>query len=128
MEKLKAEGSKYKLDNAERAIEAGLGEPSSASWYATGEPGKNWEDLCRGPHVPSTGRIGVQGHVLASSYWHGDENSDRLTRVYGTAFFRQKQDLDEHLEQLEEAKKRDHRVLGQAARAVPHRRDRSARG
>jgi threonyl-tRNA synthetase len=107
--KLREEGSKYKLDNAERAIEAGSKE---LSWYATGEPRVDWEDLCRGPHVPSTGRIGaVKVMSLASSYWHGDENSDRLTRVYGTAFPTRKE-LDEHLNNLEEARKRDHRVLG----------------
>jgi threonyl-tRNA synthetase len=107
--KLNKEGSKYKIDNAHRAHEAGS---LSLSWYATGEPGKNWEDLCRGPHVPSTGRIGAFKIMsLASVYWHGDENSDRLTRVYGTAFF-SKKDLDEHLTRIEEAKKRDHRVLG----------------
>ena len=109
LEKLRAEGSKYKLDNAERAVEAGSTE---LSWYATGEPGRDWEDLCRGPHVPSTGRIGAFKLMsLASSYWHGDENSDRLTRVYGTAFADKKQ-LKQHLERLEEARKRDHRVLG----------------
>ncbi len=109
MAKLESEGSKYKLDNAQRAIDAGSDE---LSWYATGEPGTDWEDLCRGPHVPSTGRIGaIKVMSLASSYWHGDENSDRLTRVYGTAFFNKK-DLDAHLHALEEAKKRDHRVLG----------------
>ncbi|MEO0630254.1 MAG: threonine--tRNA ligase, partial [Planctomycetota bacterium] len=108
-EKLKREESKYKVDNAHRAAEAGS---KTLSWYATGEPGKDWEDLCRGPHVPSTGRIGaIKVMSLASSYWHGDENSDRLTRVYGTAFF-SKKDLNKHLEQLEEAKKRDHRLLG----------------
>ncbi len=113
LEKLKQEGSKYKLDNAERAIAAGSAE---LSWYATGQPGKNWEDLCRGPHVPSTGRIGaVKVMSVASSYWHGDENSDRLTRVYGTAFPSQKE-LDEYLHQLEEAKKRDHRVIGRQLR------------
>ncbi len=109
MEKLKSEGSKYKIDNAEKAVEVGA---ESLSFYATGEPGKDWEDLCRGPHIPSTGRIGAFKIMsLASSYWHGDENSDRLTRVYGTSFF-SKKDLDAHLDQLEEAKKRDHRVLG----------------
>jgi threonyl-tRNA synthetase len=109
MSKLKGEGSKYKLDNAQRAIEAGS---SSLSWYATGKPGENWEDLCRGPHVPSTGRIGAfKVMSLASSYWKGDENSDRLIRVYGTSFFT-KPELDAHLNQLEEAKKRDHRVIG----------------
>ncbi|MFG0326005.1 MAG: threonine--tRNA ligase [Phycisphaerales bacterium JB037] len=107
--KLEIEGSKYKLDNAHRAHEAGSLE---LSWYATGEPGKHWEDLCRGPHLPSTGRIGAFKIMsLASSYWHGDENSDRLTRVYGTAFF-SKKDLEAHLEAIEEAKKRDHRLLG----------------
>ncbi len=107
--KVKSEGSKYKLDNAHRAHEAGSLE---LSFYATGEPGKDWEDLCRGPHVPSTGRIGAFKIMsLASSYWHGDENSDRLTRVYGTSFF-SKKDLAEYLDRLEEAKKRDHRVLG----------------
>ena len=109
LEKVKGEGSKYKLDNAERAIDAGS---AGLSFYATGEPGADWEDLCRGPHVPSTGRIGaVKVMSLASSYWHGDENSDRLTRVYGTAFPTQKE-LDQHLDNLEEARKRDHRVLG----------------
>lgn len=109
MKKLRDEGSKYKLDNAERAAEAGSTE---LSWYATGEPGTNFEDLCRGPHVPSTGRIGAfKVMSLASSYWHGDAASDSLTRVYGTAFPHKKQ-LDAHLVRLEEAKKRDHRVVG----------------
>ncbi|MEZ6318915.1 MAG: threonine--tRNA ligase [Phycisphaerales bacterium] len=109
IKKLESEGSKYKIDNAHRAHEAGS---LNLSWYATGVPGKNWEDLCRGPHVPSTGRIGAFKIMsLASSYWHGDETSDRLTRVYGTAFF-SKKDLDEHLHRLEEARRRDHRVLG----------------
>lgn len=109
LQKLEAEGSKYKLDNANRAIEAGS---ESLSWYVTGAPGKDWEDLCRGPHVPSTGRIGaVKVMSLASSFWHGDENSDRLTRVYGIAF-PTKKELDAHLAQLEEAKTRDHRVIG----------------
>ena len=113
LEKLREEGSKYKVDNAERAIEAGSTE---LSWYATGAPGTDWEDLCRGPHVPSTGRIGAFKVMnLASSYWHGDENSDRLTRVYGIAFADKKQ-LKRHLQLLEEAKKRDHRVLGKQLR------------
>lgn len=88
----------------------------SLSFYATGTPGQNWEDLCRGPHVPSTSRIGAARVLsLASSYWHGDENSDRLTRVYGTAFPSQAE-LDQYLNQLEEAKKRDHRVIGKHLR------------
>ena len=109
MQKLKAEGSKYKIDNAKRAIEAGS---QRLSWYVTGERGRDWEDLCRGPHVPSSGRIGAYKLLsLASSYWHGDAASDRLTRVYGTAFATPKQ-LQRHLRQLEEAKERDHRLLG----------------
>ncbi|MBN1441121.1 MAG: threonine--tRNA ligase, partial [Planctomycetes bacterium] len=107
--KLETEGSKFKLDNARKAIEEGA---ETLSWYATGEPGEGWEDLCRGPHVPSTGRIGAfKVMSLASSYWHGDAASDRLTRVYGTAFPDAAR-LAAHLEQLEEARKRDHRVLG----------------
>jgi threonyl-tRNA synthetase len=113
MDKLKSEGSKFKLDNAERACEAGS---ATLSWYATGEPGKNWEDLCRGPHVPTTGKIGAfKVMSLASSYWKGDETLDRLTRVYGTAFAT-KDELAAHLTQLDEAKKRDHRVLGKQLR------------
>ena len=109
MSKLRAEGSKYKLDNAERAVAGGS---DRLSWYATGMPGQSWEDLCRGPHVPSSGRIGAfKVTKLASSYWHGDAASDRLTRLYGTAFPTAEL-LDEHLARVEEAKKRDHRVLG----------------
>ena len=113
MEKLRAEGSKFKVDNAERAQEAGS---TALSWYATGTPGTHWEDLCRGPHVPSTGKIGAfKVMSLASSYWKGDETLDRLTRVYGTAFAT-KEELAAHLTQLDEAKKRDHRVLGKQLR------------
>jgi threonyl-tRNA synthetase len=109
MTKLVSEGSKYKIDNAERAIEAGS---KTLTWYATGTPNENWEDLCRGPHVPNTGHIGAFTlQSIASSYWHGDADSDRLTRVYGTAFVHKKQ-LKSHLKLLEEAKKRDHRVIG----------------
>jgi len=122
--KLRAEGNKYKLDNAERALKgaedaiagATPGPAGRLSFYATGEPGKNWEDLCRGPHVPSTGRIGaVKVMSLASAYWRGDENSDRLTRVYGTAFATQAE-LDAYLDQIEQAKLRDHRVIGKQLR------------
>jgi len=113
MAKLRDEASKYKIDNAERAIAAGS---DRLSWYATGEPGTDWEDLCRGPHVPSTGRIGAYKVMsLASSYWHGDENSDRLIRVYGTAFAT-KDELDAHMALLEEARRRDHRVIGKQLR------------
>ncbi len=113
MEKLNREGSKFKIDNAQRARDGGS---ATLSWYTTGTPGSNWEDLCRGPHVPSTGRIGAfKITMLASSYWKGDESLDRLTRVYGTAFAT-KAELEAHLAQVEEAKKRDHRVLGKQLR------------
>jgi threonyl-tRNA synthetase len=69
-------------------------------------------DLCRGPHVPSTGRLGPFKLLSAAgAYWRGDERRQMLQRIYGTAFFEEK-DLKAHLERLEEAKKRDHRVLG----------------
>ena len=69
-------------------------------------------DLCRGPHLPSTGRIkNVKLLSAAGAYWRGDENRQMLQRIYGTAFF-SKKDLAAHLERLEEAKRRDHRVLG----------------
>jgi len=69
-------------------------------------------DLCRGPHVPSTGRLKhFKLLSAAGAYWRGDEKRQMLQRIYGTAFFK-KQGLSDHLEQLEEAKKRDHRVLG----------------
>jgi len=113
MAKLRSEGSKFKVDNAERAQEAGS---ATLTWYATGTPGANWEDLCRGPHVPATGKIGAfKVMSLASSYWKGDETLDRLTRVYGTAFAT-KEELAAHLTQLDEARKRDHRVLGKQLR------------
>src|SRR3954468_4609305 len=109
MKRLEAEGNKYKVDNAQRAAAGGA---KCLSWYVTGKPNENWEDLCMGPHIPSTGRIkGFKVMSVASSYWHGDASSDRFQRVYGTAFFDRKQ-LDEHLKQLEEANKRNHRVLG----------------
>ncbi|MGN6259045.1 MAG: threonine--tRNA ligase [Solirubrobacterales bacterium] len=71
-----------------------------------------FEDLCRGPHGPSTGRIkAIKLSSVAGAYWRGDENRESLTRIYGTAFF-SKKDLEEHLERLEQAKERDHRRLG----------------
>jgi len=109
MRKLECDGNKYKVDNARRAVGAG---DARLSFYSTGKPGAAWEDLCRGPHVPDTGWIASYKLLsISSSYWHGDENSDRLTRVYGTAFFRQS-DLDRYLRMLEEARERDHRVIG----------------
>ncbi len=107
---LQKQGNPYKLDNAQRAIEQ---DPNAViSFYATGEPHKNWEDLCRGPHLPATGRIGAfKVTSVAGAYWHGDASKQQLQRVYGIAFFTQAQ-LDEHVHQQEEARKRDHRILG----------------
>jgi threonyl-tRNA synthetase len=121
LRKLGGEQNKYKLDNAHRAIEGGAG---TLSWYVTGDvdPSQaehvnievgHWEDLCMGPHVPRTSTIGAfKVMSVASSHWHGDVTSDRFQRVYGTAFFSQ-EELDSHMENLEEAKRRDHRVVGQ---------------
>jgi len=78
------------------------------SAYRTGK----FLDFCRGPHIPSTGRIKAFKLLsVAGAYWKGDEHSHPLQRIYGTAFFSQK-DLDAYLTQIEEAKKRDHRRLG----------------
>lgn len=69
-------------------------------------------DLCRGPHVPSTGKLKVFKLLsVAGAYWRGDSKNKMLQRIYGTAFFKQSE-LDEHLKMLEEAKERDHRKLG----------------
>ncbi len=69
-------------------------------------------DFCRGPHVPSTSRVkAFKVMNLAGAYWLGDEKNPQLQRIYGTAFF-SKKELDQHFERLEEAQKRDHRVLG----------------
>src|SRR5215208_4369945 len=69
-------------------------------------------DLCRGPHAPSTGRIGAfKLNSLAGAYWRGDESRQMLTRIYGTAFHTEKE-LDRHLELLERAREHDHRRLG----------------
>ncbi len=72
----------------------------------------SFTDLCRGPHLPSTGKVGAfKLTKVAGAYWRGDSEREMLTRVYGTAFF-SKKDLDQHLSNLAEAEKRDHRKLG----------------
>ncbi|HZY64078.1 MAG TPA: threonine--tRNA ligase [Edaphobacter sp.] len=72
----------------------------------------NFTDFCRGPHVPSTGRVkAFKVTSVAGAYWLGDEKNQQLQRVYGTAFFNTK-DMDAHFKRLEEIKARDHRVLG----------------
>ena len=74
--------------------------------------GPNFIDFCRGPHVPSTSKLKAFKLLsVAGAYWKGNEHNKQLQRIYGTAFFTKKE-LDEHLAQLEEAKKRDHRKLG----------------
>jgi threonyl-tRNA synthetase len=82
------------------------GEPIST--YRNGK----FVDFCRGPHIPSTGKIKAFKLLnIAGAYWLGDEKNPQLQRIYGTSFFNKK-DLDQYLNQLEEAKRRDHRVLG----------------
>src|SRR5919112_1908687 len=83
-----------------------------------GEPLKiyrqgDWFDLCRGPHMTSTGKVGGAFKLMkvAGAYWRGDSNNPMLTRIYGTAFAKQ-EELDAYLKQIEEAEKRDHRRLG----------------
>jgi len=101
LEKLASD--KYKTDNIERA------DSDTISFYSHGD---GFEDLCRGPHVPSTGKIGsFKIMSVAGAYWHGDPTQKMLQRVYGTTWPTRKE-LDDFLRGLEEAKKRDHRVLG----------------
>ncbi len=89
-------------------IDTGLAEHATVSIYRQGE----FVDLCRGPHIPDAGRIkAVKLLSVAGAYWKGDASGRQLQRLYGTAFF-DKKELDDHLAQLEEAKRRDHRVLG----------------
>jgi threonyl-tRNA synthetase len=78
------------------------------SFYRNGK----FVDFCRGPHVPSTGRVkAVRVMSLSGAYWLGDEKNPQLQRIYGTAFF-SRRDLDDYLERIEDAKRRDHRRLG----------------
>ena len=107
MAKLRDEGSRYKIDNAQRA------EGDVLSFYVTGSHrGKDFEDLCRGPHVPATGLIkAFKIRQVSRSHYRGDVNDQPLQRVYGTAFFK-KAALEAYLKQVEEAKRRDHRVIG----------------
>lgn len=105
----KVEGDKYKTDNAQRAVEKGA---ETLSFYSNGEEDASFFDLCAGPHVPATGKLqAFKIMAVSGSYWHGDQDSDALTRVYGTCFA-DKKGLKAHLNFLEEAKKRDHRKIG----------------
>lgn len=101
-----SEGEVFK---AEWAKELPEGEDLTVYWS-----GDDWLDMCRGPHLPSTGKLDPQAFKLmrvAGAYWRGDQNNAQLTRIYGTGWLNKKQ-LNEHLHRLEEAAKRDHRKLG----------------
>lgn len=94
-------GDEYKLDLLQNL------EDGTITFYSQG----NFTDLCRGPHIPSTGAIkAIKLMSIAGAYWKGDEKNKQLTRIYGITFPNQKE-LDDYLQMLEEAKKRDHRKL-----------------
>ena len=96
-------GDEYKLE----LIEA-IPEDENVTIYEQGE----FFDLCRGVHVPSTSKIKEFKLLsIAGAYWRGNSDNKMLQRIYGTAFFK-KEDLEEHLRLLEEAKERDHRKIG----------------
>ncbi len=101
---LESMGQSLKVDH----LKTGLSDQETVSFYRQGE----FLDLCRGPHIPSPKAIGAfKVMSVAGAYWKGDANNVQLTRIYGTAFF-DKKELDAYLTRMEEAKKRDHRVLG----------------
>ena len=103
-------GERFK---AEWVMELPEGEP--ITMYRSGQGDGKWMDLCRGPHLASTGKLDPQAFKLtrvSGAYWRGDPKNPMLSRIYGTAWLNRKQ-LDEHLRRLEEAAKRDHRKLGQ---------------
>jgi threonyl-tRNA synthetase len=106
IEIFRGQGQGYKVELIEDLVrDEGV---ETVSLYRNGP----FEDLCRGPHGPSTGRIkAVKLSSVAGAYWRGDESRAMLSRIYGTAFL-SKKDLDLHLERIEEAKARDHRRLG----------------
>jgi threonyl-tRNA synthetase len=104
--KFKAMGEKYKVEIIEDLVKDGPVE--KVSLYTCGD----FTDLCRGPHVPSTAKIRAFKLLdVAGAYWRGDEKNRMLQRIYGTAF-NSEEELKTHLENLEEAKRRDHRRLG----------------
>ncbi|MCW8924188.1 MAG: threonine--tRNA ligase [Gammaproteobacteria bacterium] len=98
-------GEKYKVEIIKDIIPEG----EEVTIYRQGD----WFDVCRGPHLPSTGKLGKGFKLmkLAGAYWRGDSNNEMLQRIYGTAWPDKKQ-LNKYLHQLEEAEKRDHRKLG----------------
>ena len=100
----KDKGEVYKAELIET-----IPESEDVSIYFHGD----WHDLCRGPHLSSTGKIGKYFKLtkVSGAYWRGDSNNEMLQRIYGTSWATQK-DLDEYLKRIEEAEKRDHRKLG----------------
>ena len=99
----KLSSDRYKTDNINRA------DSEIISFYSHGD---GFEDLCRGPHLPSTGKASAFKIMsVAGAYWHGDPTQKMLQRIYGTVW-PTKKELDAYLQRLEDAKKRDHRVLG----------------
>jgi len=104
LEKFKSEGDFMKCHFIEQFTKP----EEKISIYKTGK----FTDFCRGPHIPSTGRIkAFKLTNLSGAYWLGDDKNPQLQRIYGTSFY-SKKELDAHLQHIEEAKKRDHRVLG----------------
>jgi threonyl-tRNA synthetase len=103
----------YKVEIIEGVEEGEGAEGRVVSVYRNGvDPNKAWADLCRGPHVPSTSRLGAFKLMkVAGAYWRGDEHRPMLQRIYGTAWESPKA-LEEHLHRLEEAERRDHRRIG----------------
>jgi len=111
IDRWKAQGETFK---AEWAAELPEGEDLTVYWSGDPDHDKGWLDMCRGPHLPSTGKLDPAAFKLmrvAGAYWRGDQNNAQLTRIYGTGWLNKKQ-LNEHLTRLEEAAKRDHRKLG----------------
>jgi len=103
VEFFKSQGEHYKAE-----IIAGIPEKEEISLYGQGD----WVDLCRGPHVPSTGKLkAFKLTKVAGAYWRGDSRNEMLQRIYGTAWPDKKQ-LEDYLKRLEEAEKRDHRRIG----------------
>jgi len=116
VETFKRIGEHYKAE-----IIASIPANEDISLYGQGE----WFDLCRGPHVPSTGKLGAFKLMkVAGAYWRGDSRNEMLQRIYGTAWANEK-DLKAYLTRLEEAEKRDHRRLGRELDLFTCRKKRS---
>lgn len=111
IEKWEGEGEAFKAEWAQTLPE---NEELTVYWSGVPNAEGSWLDMCRGPHLASTGKLDPQAFKLmrtAGAYWRGDQNNAQLTRIYGTGWLNKKQ-LNAHLHRLEEAGKRDHRKLG----------------